>query len=201
MKAKDMQGEKAIKLEKQIQKVAIDKRTLAELSNSEDVYLKIDSFIRERLPVSDIFFEFSLDVEHEELTQEEAIKEFFDMFYSAVVTEDMDLFLSVISSESVKEIWDKEIDIDKRIASMQNVITTINGGGTLETMHYQFKKVEPEQLSTSGMLYLQYSDGNEVSVPFELMSREIEAYHDGHTEDKFFTLKNVLDINKAIEEL
>lgn len=167
--------------------VEID-REIAVLSGKEDVYLKVDSFIRERIPALDIFMEFDLDDEKEEPpTNEKLCKEFFNMFYAAVKTQDMDLFASVLSGDSIQEVWEGEILIEKRIEKMDNFLDTVSRAGKLSSIHYQFKMDKNDLQTDNGTLYMIYEDGVEVPIPFELV-----LIGDIEDEERYYQFSNTI---------
>ena len=141
---------------------------VAGLENFEDTFGKMDTFIKERLPISNIFLKFNLIDEDSEPTNEELRKELFLLLFTALTNQDLNLFTSVVSGDAIKEVWDKEIDVELRIMKMEKVLKNSSRDGKFSTLNYQFEEDQFENMTDKGILNLIYKDGVIVTIPFEI---------------------------------
>lgn len=141
---------------------------VAGLENFEDTFGKMDTFIKERLPISNIFLKFNLIDEDSEPTNDELRKELFLLLFTALTNQDLNLFTSVVSGDAIKEVWDKEIDVELRIMKMEKVLKNSSRDGKFSTLNYQFEEDQFENMTDKGILNLIYKDGVIVTIPFEI---------------------------------
>lgn len=193
-------------LDGKVIQVEIDESLLnsADATPFDHEYQKALKFILDRITVNDAFLEFSLDAEDEEMreTVADRRKNFFDTFYAAVKMQDMDLFLSTVSSDSIAEVWGDELDFIKRIDNLQRVLTNLNREGRLEALQYEFKQGDGYQPANEGLMHLVYSDEKRITIPFQLNGTTVEQYHAGaHNHDGYKLATSLLEIETKIKKI
>jgi len=152
----------------EIEDVESFKEIVQGLESIEETYKKMDTFIRERIPASNIFLKFNLIDEESVSTKDDLRTELFMLYFTALKNQDMNLFTAVVSGEAIKEVWDEEINVELRINKIQKVLKNSSRDGKFSTLRYQFEEDKYKQLTDKGVLYLIYTDGIEIQIPFEV---------------------------------
>lgn len=172
------------------------KELYANMQEKAEELDKMYNFIESNLPYGAQSV-YTLEVHDSEevkgATLKELRREVVDLFNLSIDNNDLDLFLSTISSESIREIVGDEENIEKRISLLYSALDKLNRNGLFQKAPYQFEINKTNQEMDSGFITFIYSDGKEVKTHFEL-----ELVVD--MEEKFYNYKSsIIDLLKLLE--